>query len=76
LIDEIVKVANEDAGTMPRRLDKEEGLLAGISSGVALEVAGRPENTGKLIVVALPDTGEHYLSIWLFQKLYQTGQNI
>ena len=80
LVDEIVKVANEDAGTMARRLAKEEGILAGISSGAAtwaaLEVAKRPENEGKLIVVILPDTGERYLSTWLFQGLYQTVQSI
>ena len=80
LVDEIVKVANEDAGTMARRLAKEEGILAGISSGAAtwaaLEVAKRPENEGKLIVVILPDTGERYLSTWLFQGLYQTEQSI
>jgi len=80
LVDEIVKVANEDAGTMARRLAKEEGILVGISSGAAtwaaLEVAKRPENEGKLIVVVLPDTGERYLSTWLFQGLYQTGQSI
>ena len=79
LIDEIVKVTNEDAGTMARRLAKEEGILAGISSGAAtwaaLEVAKRPENEGKLIVVILPDTGERYLSTWLFQELYQPGRN-
>ena len=72
LIDEIIKVSNEDAGIMARRLAKEEGILAGISSGAAtraaLEVAGRPENEGKLIVVILPDTGERYLSTWLFQQ--------
>ncbi len=77
LVDEIVKVANEDAGIMARRLAKEEGILAGISSGAAvwaaLEVAKRPENKGKLIVVILPDTGERYLSTWLFQELYQTA---
>ena len=80
LVDEIVKVANEDAGTMARRLAKEEGILAGISSGAAtwaaLEVAKRPENEGKLIVVVFPDTGERYLSTWLFQGLYQTEQSI
>jgi len=76
LIDEIVKVTNEDAGIMTRRLAKEEGILAGISSGAAtwaaLAVAKRPQNEGKLIVVVLPDTGERYLSTWLFQELYQT----
>ena len=80
LVDEITKVTNEDAGIMARRLAKEEGILAGISSGaatwVALEVAKRPENEGKLIVVVLPDTGERYLSTWLFQELYQPGQSI
>ena len=80
LVDEIVKVTNEDAGIMTRRLAKEEGILVGISSGaaawVALEVAKRPENKGKLIVVVLPDTGERYLSTWLFQELYQSGQSI
>ena len=74
LVDEIIKVTSEDAGTMARRLAKEEGILAGISSGaaawVALEVAKRPENEGKLIVVVLPDTGERYLSTWVFQELY------
>ncbi len=76
LVDEIIKVTNEDAGIMARRLAKEEGILAGISSGAAawaaLEVAKRPESEGKLIVVVLPDTGERYLSTWLFQ----TGQSI
>jgi cysteine synthase A len=72
LIDEIIKVTNEDAGITARRLAKEEGILAGISSGAAtwaaLEIANRPENEGKLIVVILPDTGERYLSTWLFQE--------
>ena len=80
LIDEIIKVTNEDAGIMARRLAKEEGILAGISSGAAawaaLKVAKRPENKGKLIVVVLPDTGERYLSTWLFQELYQGAQSI
>jgi len=79
LIDEIIQVSNENAGTMARRLSKEEGILAGISSGAAtwaaLELAKRPENKGKLIVVILPDTGERYLSTWLFQELYPTTQN-
>jgi len=71
LIDEIIKVTNENAGIMSRRLAKEEGILAGISSGAAtwaaIEVAKRAENKGKLIVVVLPDTGERYLSTWLFK---------
>ena len=80
LIDEIIKVTNEDAGVMTRRLAKEEGILAGISSGAAvwaaLEVARRPKNKGKLIVVVLPDTGERYLSTWLFQDLYRAAPDI
>ena len=80
LIDEIVKVANEDAGIMARRLAREEGILGGISSGAAVwaavEVARRAENSGKLIVVVLPDTGERYLSTWLFQDIYQSAQAI
>ncbi len=70
LIDEVVKVKNEDAEELTRRLAREEGILAGISSGAAvqaaLEVGRRPENRGKLIVVILPDTGERYLSTALF----------
>jgi cysteine synthase A len=72
LIDEIIQVSNDDAGEMSRRLAREEGILAGISSGAAvwaaLEVAKRAENEAKLIVVVLPDTGERYLSTWLFQQ--------
>ncbi len=71
LIDEIVRVSNEDAGNMARRMPREEGLLVGISSGAAVwaavQVASRLENAGKMIVVILPDTGERYLSTWLFQ---------
>ena len=72
LIDEIITVANDDAGITSRRLAKEEGIMAGISSGAAawaaIEVAKREENKGKLIVVILPDTGERYLSTWLFKE--------
>ena len=73
VIDEIFKVRNEDALETARRFAREEGLLVGISSGAAafaaLEVAKRPENKGKMIVVVLPDTGERYLSTALFQEL-------
>ena len=72
VIDEIVTVSNDDAGITARRLAREEGILTGISGGAALwaglEVAKRPENKGKLIVVVLPDTGERYLSTWLFKE--------
>lgn len=68
LLDEIIQVSDEDALVMSERLAKEEGILAGISSGAALwgaiEVAKREENRGKCIVVILPDTGERYLSIF------------
>ena len=80
LVDEIVTVSNDDAGQMTRRLAREEGILAGISSGAAvwaaIQVACRPENQGKLIVTILPDTGERYLSTWLFQELLQGAPNI
>jgi cysteine synthase A len=70
VVDEIIKVKDEDAGSVARDAAKREGLLIGISSGAALwaalQVAQRPENVGKLIVVVLPDTGERYLSTWLF----------
>jgi len=73
LVDEIMPVSNDDAGAMARRLAREEGILCGISSGAAawasVQVAQRSANKGKLILVILPDTGERYLSTWLFQDL-------
>jgi len=71
IIDEIIAVDSEDAGNVARELAKKEGILAGISSGAAmwaaLEVGKRAESRGKNIVVLLPDSGERYLSTWLFQ---------
>ena len=73
LVDEVIKVSNENAGLLARRLAREEGVLAGISSGAAtwaaVEVAKRPESEGKMIVVILPDTGERYISTWLFNGI-------
>ncbi len=72
IIDEIVKVEDEDAGKTARRMAREEGLLVGISAGAAvwaaLEVARRPESEGRLIVAIVPSFGERYLSTWLFEE--------
>jgi cysteine synthase A len=75
LVDEVIKVSDENAGLLAKRLIKEEGILAGISSGAAvwaaLEVAKRQESEGRRIVVILPDTGERYISTWLFNGTKQ-----
>jgi cysteine synthase A len=72
IYDEVFRVASPDAGATSRDLARREGILVGISSGAALfaglEIAKRPESAGKTIVVLLPDTGERYLSTWLFAE--------
>ena len=74
LIDEVITVTDDAAGLTTKKLARLEGILAGISSGAAtwaaVEVASRPENEGKMVVVVLPDTGERYLSTWLFTDAY------
>ena len=72
LIDEVMQIDHEEAGEMARQLAREEGILCGISAGgnvyAAVEQAKRPENEGKLIVTIVCDTGERYLSTWLFEE--------
>ena len=72
LVDEVMQIDHEQAGEMARMLAKEEGILCGISAGgnvyAAVEQAKRPENEGKLIVTVVCDTGERYLSTWLFEE--------
>ncbi len=80
LIDEVFPVKDEDAGRTLLRLAREEGILAGISSGAAtwaaIELGKRPENEGKQIVAILPDTGERYLSVgWVFDEIFKTYED-
>ncbi len=81
LVDEIIPVKDEDAGHTLLRLAREEGILAGISSGAAtwaaLQLAAREENEGKRIVAILPDTGERYLSVeWVFEEIFHTYDSL
>jgi cysteine synthase A len=77
LVDAVEQVTNEESIAMARRLTREEGILAGISSGAAAAVAARlarrPENEGKTIVVILPDSGERYLSTSLFEGVFDAA---
>jgi cysteine synthase A len=79
LVDQIEQVSNEEAIDHARRLTREEGILAGISSGaaaaVAVRLAARPEHAGKTIVVVLPDSGERYLSSVLFEGIFDAQGN-
>jgi cysteine synthase A len=72
IVDEVVQITDDEAFSWARRLHKEEGIFAGISSGgnvaAAAKVAARPENKGKMIVVILPSIGERYLSTPLFEE--------
>lgn len=81
IIDEIIPVSDENAAKTLLALAREEGILAGISSGAAtyaaLQLAKREENEGKLIVVILPDTGERYLSMnWVFEEIFKTAESL
>jgi cysteine synthase len=77
LVDEIIPVREEEAGETARALAREEGILVGISSGAALwaalEIAKRPEHEGQRVLVILPDSGERYLSTWLFEDIESEG---
>jgi cysteine synthase A len=79
-IDEVMTATTEESVNIARRMAKEEGIMVGISGGAAvaqaLKVAARPENTGKLIVVVIPDFGERYLSTFLFEDLRNQASQI
>lgn len=79
LIDTVVPVGDEQAGAMARRLMREEGIFCGISSGAAMhaaiEISKEPSSDGKTIVAVLPDTGERYLSTWLFEGIPPVGSS-
>ena len=79
LLDAVVQVGDEQAGVMARRLMREEGIFCGISSGAAMcaavAAASDPASKGKIIVAVLPDTGERYLSTWLFENLPPAGSS-
>ena len=72
VVDDVIRVKDEDAGNIARRLAKEEGIHTGISAGAAvfaaIEIGKLPENAGKKIVVIIPDTGTRYLSTWLYDE--------
>lgn len=80
MVDAVEAVSNEDAMAWAHRLMKEEGILAGISSGAAMAVAARladkPENAGKCIVVILPDSAERYLSSPLFEGMFSEQEKV
>jgi cysteine synthase A len=73
LLDDVITISAEEAGTMARRMAREEGILCGISAGgnvaAAVRLAKLPENAGKTIVTVICDTGERYLSTWLFEDV-------
>lgn len=79
LVDAVLTVHDDDSGVMARRMMKEEGIMAGISSGAAMcaavTLAQRPEYSAKTIVVILPDTAERYISTWLFEDLPPVGRS-